>query len=185
MTSCGQRKCPHNPKVAGSNSPPATKETMLRGFVPRALAPGQRFRVRPEVEDRGFSGLFLGTYSPVPYAALRGEAARTRPAGSGFAVESSIEEALRGLHRACSVQLHYSINIFGRQAGVSLGRARCVVSYGLRRTRKSPSHLLRLACRGGARAVVPSALQKYRPIRDEAEMSGWSRSRWRAGCGLR
>lgn len=35
-------------------------------LVHRAQAPDQRFRVRAEIEDRGFSGQYLGTCSPCP-----------------------------------------------------------------------------------------------------------------------
>jgi hypothetical protein len=47
--------------------------------VPRAYAPGQQFRVWAEVEDRGFWGLFLGTYSTsrtMPHAAGCGACGR-------------------------------------------------------------------------------------------------------------
>ena len=69
----------HNPKVAGSNPAPATIETSgRRALVHRAQAPDQRFRVRAEVEDLGFSGLFIGTCSAFPYAALCRVAPRTQ-----------------------------------------------------------------------------------------------------------
>ena len=44
-----------------------------------------------------FSGLFIGTCSTVPYAALRRVAQRVRPVRCAFAVESSVEIAV---HRA-------------------------------------------------------------------------------------
>jgi hypothetical protein len=48
----------------------------------RRLASG--FASGAEVEDRGFSGLFLGTCSPLAYAALYRVAPRTRPVTSPF-----------------------------------------------------------------------------------------------------
>jgi hypothetical protein len=75
--------------------PPPPLERWLARLVHRAQAPGQRFRVRTEVEDRGFSGLFIGTYSPVPYAALCRVARRVRPIRSAFAIEFQVDEALR------------------------------------------------------------------------------------------
>ena len=50
-----------------------------------AQAPDQRFRVAGKVEDRGLSGLSLGTYSLLPCAALRQRSPRRRPLTSGFA----------------------------------------------------------------------------------------------------
>jgi hypothetical protein len=77
--------------------PPPLSNRWLARFVHRAQAPGQRFRVWGEVEGRRFSGLFIGTYSAVPYAALCRMGQRVRPVRCAFAVESSVEIAV---HRA-------------------------------------------------------------------------------------
>ncbi len=58
-------------------------------LVHRAQAPDQRLRVWAEFEDRGLSGLFLGTYSTsrtMPYA---GSARRVRPVSCGSAAIST------------------------------------------------------------------------------------------------
>ena len=87
--------------------PPPPLECWLAGLVHRAKAADQRFRVRVEVEDRGFSGLFIGTYSAVP------DAAPCRAAASGLYAAASrptcrpsgwCTERLR----ACPMQVHFS-----------------------------------------------------------------------------
>ena len=95
--------------------PPPLKRWSAR-LVHRARAPDQRFRVGRAAEDRGFSGLFLGTYSPVPYAAHAGW---RRARGPYAAVSrSSLRSRWRctGLHRACPMQLPYSTS--GRRSRV-------------------------------------------------------------------
>ncbi len=67
--------------------PPPSKRWSAR-LVHRAWAPDQRFRVRAEVEDRRFSGLFLGTCSTLPCAAPCGWEPRTRPLTCQFAARS-------------------------------------------------------------------------------------------------
>ena len=61
-----------------------------------ALTSGFTFRLSR------LSGLFLGTYSALPYAALCRVVQRVRPVRFAFAVESSVEIAVQ-LHRACPV----------------------------------------------------------------------------------
>ena len=80
--------------VAGSNPAPATDETVVGASRASAQAPDQRFRDLAWVEDRGFSGLFIGTYSAVPCAVLCRVARRVRPLRSGFAVECSVDVAV-------------------------------------------------------------------------------------------
>ena len=80
----------------GLDPPPPSNRWSAR-LVHRAQAPGQRFRVRTSVRNCRFSGLFIGTYSAVPYAAPRRVAQRGRPVRCAFAVESSVEIVL---HRA-------------------------------------------------------------------------------------
>ena len=55
--------------------PPLSKRWSAR-LVHRAQAPDQRFRVRAEVEDRGFSGLFSRDLLNFAHAALCGRATR-------------------------------------------------------------------------------------------------------------
>jgi hypothetical protein len=64
--------------------------------VHRALAPDQRFRVVAEVEGRGFSGLFLGTYSQLLYAAPCRVAAGQRLARCGFERDVRVEVHMHG-----------------------------------------------------------------------------------------
>jgi hypothetical protein len=81
-----------------SRSHPFVNTTPLKRWsarpVHRAQAADQRFRVRADVEDRGFSGLFLGTYSALPDAAPCMRAQRVRLRRCGFAVELSVEMAV-------------------------------------------------------------------------------------------
>jgi hypothetical protein len=74
----------------GACPPPPSKRWLAR-LVHRAQVPDQRLRVRAEVEDQRLSGLFLGTCSAMPYAALCRLAPRTRSVSCGFAVESSVD----------------------------------------------------------------------------------------------
>src|SRR5712691_3408811 len=74
--------------------PPPPSKRWLARLVHRARAPDQRFRVRTSVWNCRFSGLFIGTCSTVPYAALRRVAQRVRPVRCAFAVESSVEIAV-------------------------------------------------------------------------------------------
>ena len=76
-------------------TPPPPSTRWLARLVHRAQAPDQQFRVRAEIEDRGSSGLFLGTYSPLPYAAPCGWSPRTRPLTSGSAIASPVEVVLQ------------------------------------------------------------------------------------------
>ena len=78
----------------GREPPPPLKRWSAR-LVPRAQAPDQRFRVRSMGRKCRLSGLFLGTYSPVPYAAPCRLAPRTRPVRCRFAVESLDEVKMR------------------------------------------------------------------------------------------
>ena len=83
--------------------PPLTRWSARLVF--RAQAPDQPFLVR--VRSCRFSGPFIGTYSPVPYAAPSRVAPRTRPVGCAFAVESSVGAPLHGQHQACPGQVPY------------------------------------------------------------------------------
>jgi hypothetical protein len=89
--------------------PPPLKRWSAR-LVHRARAPGQRFRVRTSVWICRFSGLFIGTYSAVPYAALCRVASRTRSVHCVFAVESSVGVAV---HRAAQGVL-YAVALISR-----------------------------------------------------------------------
>jgi hypothetical protein len=92
---------------AGPEPPPPSKRWSAR-LVRRARAADQRFRVWAKVEDRGFSGLFLGTCSASggrAHACGRG-ARGQRPAGSCASAAGS--RCCIG-HALCStMQLHYS-----------------------------------------------------------------------------
>jgi hypothetical protein len=77
--------------------PPPPLKRWSAPLVHRAQAPDQRFRVRTSVWNCRFSGLFIGTYSAVPYAALCSVAPRTRPVRCGFVIESPVGMAA---HRA-------------------------------------------------------------------------------------
>ena len=69
-----------------SDPPPPLKRWSAR-LLHRAQAPDQRFRVRAEVEGRGLSGLFLGTYSASAPSTLCRVVRRVRPLGWCFAVD--------------------------------------------------------------------------------------------------
>jgi len=90
--------------------PPPPSKRWLARLVHRARAPDQRFRVRTSVWNCRFSGLFIGTCSTVPYAALRRVAQRVRPVRCAFAVESSVEIAVhragQGMPYACDMRSH-------------------------------------------------------------------------------
>ena len=58
-------------------------------LVHMARAPDKRFRVGARCRRWGLSGLFLGTYSPLPYAAPCRRSPRTWPVRCGFATEPS------------------------------------------------------------------------------------------------
>jgi hypothetical protein len=64
--------------------PPPPLKRWSERLVHRARAPGQRFRVRAGVRNCRFSGLFIGTYSPLPYAVpcRRSQRTRSYPAAS-------------------------------------------------------------------------------------------------------
>lgn len=74
--------------------PPPPLKRRSAPLVHKARAPDQRFRVGARCRKWGLSGLFLGTYSPLPYAAHCRRSPRTRCLRSGFAVESAIEVSL-------------------------------------------------------------------------------------------
>jgi len=63
----------------------------------RAEAVDQRFRFWARVKDRGFSGLFLGTYSPFAYLPYAGGRSAC---GSWAAASRSSRQPAWQLHRA-------------------------------------------------------------------------------------
>ena len=78
--------------------PPPLLKRWSAPLVPRAQAPDQRFRVRASVWKMPiFSGLFIGTYSAVSYAALCRVTRHPYGHSCAFTVESSVEIAV---HRA-------------------------------------------------------------------------------------
>jgi hypothetical protein len=93
----GPNRSARNWAVLSHSYPPPPLKRWSARLVYGAWAPDQRFRVRAEVEDRGFSGLFLGTYAALPHAATCSVAPRTRPIRWRFVVESSVEVTM---HRA-------------------------------------------------------------------------------------
>ncbi len=109
---------------ASIRPPPPLKRWSAR-LVHREQAPDQRFRARTEVEDRGFSRLFLGTYSALPYAAPCRVAPRTRPVRCYFAVESSVEVTM---HRAAQ-GMSYATALLSLWAAFTVGRKDKPVDY--------------------------------------------------------
>ena len=77
--------------------PPPLLKRWSASLVHRARAPDQRFRVPLRWRRWGLSGLFIGTYSAVPYAALCRVAQPVRHVRCPFAVESPVELVM---HRA-------------------------------------------------------------------------------------
>ena len=101
----------------------------------------------------GLSGLFLGTYSAVPYAALCRVVQRVRPVRCAFAVESSVEMAV---HRAAQ-GMPYGVALLMQGRAVTV-RAR-IIRRGVAAIRRNevepPSES---TCHGAARTCVYHAI---------------------------
>jgi hypothetical protein len=94
--------------VGRSLKAPATIETLVGApLVHGAQARDQRFRVRASLQRRRLSGLFLGTYSALPYTAPCRVAVDERLARCGFKADPRIElrlhGAAEGMHHACAL----------------------------------------------------------------------------------
>jgi hypothetical protein len=100
--------------------PPPLKRWSAR-LVHRAQASDQRFRVWPRCRRSGLSGLFLGTCSTLPYAALCRVAPRTQLVRWGFAAGSSVDEPL---HRA-ALGMPHAVALLNDLMGYPMSEVLC------------------------------------------------------------